>query len=264
MFALAMYFTWLDNNSWLIEIGSQRILIDPWLVGSLTFADLDWLFKASRSQERPIPENIDLILLSQGLEDHTHLPTLKQLDHQIRVVASPNAAKVVQGLNYTFVTSLAHGETFILNDQVEITALRGAPIGPTLVENAFLLKELQTGLTLYYEPHGYHSPQIKQFAPIDVVITPIIDLALPLVGSVIRGTNTALELAQWLKPQIMLPTANGGDVKFEGLVTNFLKYLGSFDEFRSSLEKNNLTTQVIEPNPGDRFELKLEKRALVI
>ena len=126
-----MYFTWLDNNSWLIEIGSQRILIDPWLVGSLTFANLDWLFKGSRSQERPIPENIDLILLSQGLEDHAHLPTLRQLDHQIRVVASPNAAKVAQGLGYASVTSLAHGETFTLNNQVEITAFPGAPIGPT-------------------------------------------------------------------------------------------------------------------------------------
>ena len=97
-----------------------------------------------------------------------------------------------------------------------------------------------------------------------MVITPIIDLALPLVGSVIKGTNSALELAKWLKPQIMLPTANGGDVTFEGLVTNFLKYLGSFEEFRLSLEKNNLATRVIEPLPGDCFELQLEKRALAI
>ncbi|MBH8561412.1 MBL fold metallo-hydrolase [Nostoc sp. CENA67] len=259
-----MYLTWLDSNSWLIEIGSQRILLDPWLVGPLTFANSDWFFKGSRSQERPIPENIDLILLSQGLEDHAHTPTLKQLDRKITVVASPNAAKVAQGLGYASVTSLAHGQTFTLNNQVEITAFPGSQIGPTLVENGYLLKELATGLTLYYEPHGYHSPQLKQFAPVDVIITPIIDLGLPLIGPILKGTNSALEVAKWLQPQVMLHTAAGGDVIFEGLLTKFLKTGGSFAEFRSSLEKNNLATRVIEPKAGDRFELQLEKRALAI
>jgi L-ascorbate metabolism protein UlaG (beta-lactamase superfamily) len=138
-----MYLTWLDSNSWLLEIGQHRILIDPWLVGSLTFANLDWLFKGSRTKERPIPENIDLIVLSQGLEDHAHPPTLKQLDRNIPVVASPNAAKVVQELGYTSVTTLAHGETYKLNQQLEITAVPGSPIGPTLIENGYVSRNWQ-------------------------------------------------------------------------------------------------------------------------
>jgi L-ascorbate metabolism protein UlaG (beta-lactamase superfamily) len=255
IFTLFMHLTWLDSNSWLIEIGRQRILIDPWLVGSLTFNNLDWLFKGSRLQERPIPENIDLIMLSQGLEDHAHPPTLKQLDHNIPVVASPNGAKVAQSLGYTCVTSLAHGESFTLKNQVEITAFPGSPIGPTMVENSFLIKELESGLTVYYEPHGYHSPQLKQFAPVDVVITPIVDLALPLLGPIIKGTKSALEVTQWLQPQAIIPTAAGGDVIFAGLLMNLLKVVGNSEDLRSLLAKNNLSTQVIEPKPGDRFEL---------
>ncbi|MBD2626941.1 MBL fold metallo-hydrolase [Trichormus variabilis] len=247
-----MYFTWLDSNSWLMEIGRQRILIDPWLVGSLTFGNLDWLFKGSRLQERPIPENIDLILLSQGLEDHAHPPTLKQLDRNIQVVASPNAAKVVEQLGYTQVITLAHGEHFTLNDQVEIKALPGSPIGPTILENAYLLKELASNLTLYYEPHGYHSPQLKQLAPVDVVITPMIGLGLPVLGPIIKGMNSALEVAKWLQPQLMLPTAAGGDVLFEGLLNKFIQTQGSVEEFRALLEKNNLSTRVIAPNPGEQ------------
>ncbi|MFO0408591.1 MAG: MBL fold metallo-hydrolase, partial [Dolichospermum sp.] len=50
-----MNLTWLDSNSWLIEIGQQRILIDPWLIGTLTFNNLDWLFKGYRYQDRSIP-----------------------------------------------------------------------------------------------------------------------------------------------------------------------------------------------------------------
>jgi L-ascorbate metabolism protein UlaG (beta-lactamase superfamily) len=249
---MTMYFTWLDSNSWLIEIGQQRILIDPWLVGSLTFSNLDWLFKGSRIQERPIPENIDLILLSQGLEDHAHPPTLKQLDKNIQIVASPNAAKVVKQLAYSKVKTLNHGETFILNNQVEIKAFPGSPIGPTLVENGYLLKEISSNSSLYYEPHGYHSPQLKEFAPIDVVITPIVDLGLPILGSIIKGTNSALEVAKWLQPQVMLPTAAGGDITFEGLLNKFLYTQGSAEEFQELLNKNNLTTRVIAPKPGEQ------------
>lgn len=259
-----MYLTWLDNNSWLLELSNQRILIDPWLVDSLVFANLDWLFKGDRLKERPIPENIDLILLSQGLEDHAHPPTLKQLDHNIPVVASPNAAKVAKALGYTDVTTLAHGESFQLNHQVEFRAFPGSPIGPTLIENSYLLKELTTGLTVYYEPHGYHSPQLKQYAPVDVVITPIVNLGLPVVGAIIKGNQTVLELTQWLQPQIILPTAAGGDVMFTGLVANLIKVEGSVADVRLSLEQHNLSTQVWETSPGDRLELLLEKRTFAV
>ncbi|MBD2502903.1 MBL fold metallo-hydrolase [Anabaena azotica] len=259
-----MYLTWFDNNSWLLELGEQRILIDPWLVDVLTFGNLDWFFKGSRSQQRPIPENIDLILLSQGLEDHAHLPTLKQLNRNIPVVASPNAAKVVQGLGFTSVTSLAHGESFTFNNLIEIKAFPGSLVGPTLVENSYFIKELATGLTLYYEPHGNHSPQLKQVAPVDVVITPIIDAVLPLVGSFIKGGNSALEVAQWLQPQVMLSTANAKETTYEGLLSKIITFKGSIADFRLLLEKHNLPTQVLDPHPGDRVELQLKKRVLTI
>ncbi|MDB9447359.1 MBL fold metallo-hydrolase [Anabaena sp. CS-542/02] len=258
-----MYLTWLDSNSWLLEIGNQRILLDPWLVGSLTFGNLDWFFKGSRTQERPIPQNIDLILLSQGLEDHAHPPTLKQLDHEIKVVGSANAAKLSRELGYNYVTSLKHGESFNLNEQVEITAVPGSVVGYNLVENGYLIKELTSGLTIYYEPHGSHSPEIKQFAPVDVVITPIVDITLPLGVPIIKGRKSALEVAQWLQPQIMLPTAAGGDVVFEGVLTKFLKAQGSVAEFNSLLQQYNLSTQVMELTPGDRRELQLTNNSTV-
>lgn len=259
-----MHLTWFGNNTWLVEIGGKRILLDPWLVGSLTFSNLDWLFKGTRIKESPIPDNIDLILLSQGLEDHAHPPTLQQLDCQIPVVASASAAKVVQKLGYTSVIALTHGETFTFNHQVEIKATPGILSGPNTVENGYFLKELESGLTLYYDPHGTHDPQIKQAAPVDVVIAPLIDMALPLVGPIIKGTNKALDVAKWLQPQVMLPTAAGGDVIFEGLIMKLLTTVGNIEEFRALLAKNNLSTQVIEPSPGDRIQLQLHKRALAI
>jgi L-ascorbate metabolism protein UlaG (beta-lactamase superfamily) len=252
-----MYLTYLDSNSWLWEIGEKRILVDPWLVGPLVFGNLPWLFKGERRSPRSIPENIDLILLSQGLPDHAHPPTLAQLDRQIPVVGSAGAAKVVRGLGYTQVTTLAHGETLVLEDAVEITAVPGSPIGPTTIENGYLLKDLRQNYTLYYEPHGYHSPTLKGMTPIDVVVTPIIDLTIPLLGAVIQGQKTALELAKWVKPQVMIPTAAGGDVQFEGLLIKLLQAKGSAQELQAKLTANELATRVIEPISGERFKLPL-------
>ncbi|WP_414542065.1 MBL fold metallo-hydrolase [Nostoc sp. CCY0012] len=257
-----MYLTWFGANSWLLEISNQRILLDPWLVGNLVFGNAEWFFKGYRPQEHPIPNQIDLILLSQGLPDHAHKPTLQQLDHQIPVVASPTAAKVVQDLGYTSITSLNFGESFTLNNQVEIQAVRGSTVGYNLVENGYLIRDLTSGLTLYYEPHGNHSPELKKFAPVDVLIVPLIDMTLPIMGQFIKGRNTALEIAQWLQPQVMLPTAVGGDLIYEGLLDKLLKVEGTLEEFRLLLKQNNLAPQVMETMPGDRLELQLQKRAL--
>ena len=248
-----MYLTWLDSNSWLIEVEGVRILLDPWLVGDLVFGNLTWLFRGEKTKQKPLPEDIDLILLSQGLEDHAHPATLKELDHKIAVVGSPNAAKVVQELGYSQVTALKHGESQKIKDLVEITAMPGSPIGPQLVENGYLIKNLQTGETLYYEPHGYHSASLKEKLPIDIVVTPIINLKLPLVGAVIKGQESALEVCQWLQPKVIIPTAAGGDINFSGLLLSFLSAQGDAATFSKLLLENQLTTQVIDPKPGERF-----------
>lgn len=252
-----MYLTYLDSNSWLIELGDTCILLDPWLVGDLIFGGAPWLFRGFRKMPRAIPAKIDLILLSQGLEDHAHPETLKHLDRDIPVVASPNAAKVVQNLGYTQVTALAHGEVYEKGDRLKIQAFPGSPIGPFLTENAYLLSDRQQGTRLYYEPHGYHDPSLQQEAPVDVVITPLINLELPLVGPFIKGQESALTVAEWLRPQIMLPTAAGGDIQFEGLLLSVLKAVGSGADFQAQLVARGLSTQVIEPKAGDRTELSI-------
>lgn len=251
-----MNLTYFDSNSWLIEIDGKRILLDPWLVGKLTFANLNWLFEGKKNNPQPIPENIDLILLSQGLEDHAHPPTLKQLDKNIPVVASPNAAKVAKELGYKSVTALEHGSSFKLG-QVEIKAVPGSPIGPTLVENGYIVKGLESGKNIYYEPHGYHSESLKEKVPIDVVITPLISLKLPLVGAVIKGQESALKLCQWLNPQVILSTAAGGDIDFQGLAISLIKAEGTVEEFNQLLQQNKLATKAIDPQSGETIELSL-------
>ena len=249
-----MDLTYLDSNSWLIELEEQKILLDPWLVDKLIFGNLPWLFSGTKNNPPAIPEKIDLILLSQGLEDHAHTPTLKTLDHNIPVVASPNANKVVQELGYTNITCLEHGESFTFVDKIEIHAVLGSPIGPTLVENGYIIRGLTTNQSLYYEPHGYHSPSLQAVDPVDIVVTPITNLKLPLIGAVIKGQQSALEVCQWLKPKVILSTAIGDDVSFDGLLVSLLQEEGNVQMFKSLLEKHNLDIEAILPKSGQTYQ----------
>ena len=252
-----MNLTYLDSNSWLIEMDGKRILLDPWLVGDLVFNNQAWLFKSTKNHPQSIPENIDLILLSQGLEDHAHPPTLKELDHDLPVVASPNAAKVVNKLGYTKVTSLNHGEVFQLDEQIEIKAVPGSPIGPTLTENGYIIKGLESGKSIYYEPHGNHSDSLQEAAPVDVIITPLISLKLPVVGAVIKGQEAALKVCQQLNPQVIISTAAGGDIDSEGMLVPIIEADGDLEKFNRLLQQNDLSTEAIDPQSGETIELSL-------
>ena len=258
-----MYLTWLDNNSWLIELGGKRILLDPWLVGQLVFAEMPWLFKGVLPHDRLVPEALDLILLSQGLPDHSHPPTLERLDHTLPVVGSPAAAEVVEKMGYTQVTALDHGQIYKLGSDLEIKAVPGSLVGPTTVENGYLLKELSTGLQLYYEPHGFHSQEILNSAPIDVVITPMLLITLPLVGPVIKGGQQTIELAKQVLPQVMLPTAATSETHYEGLLARLVHGEGGPDRIRQGLTEANLPTRVLTPTPGQRTEIPLQARRFV-
>ncbi|MEO1093992.1 MAG: MBL fold metallo-hydrolase [Cyanobacteria bacterium J06638_28] len=257
-----MYATWLDSNSWLWEVADQRILVDPWLVGPLVFGNAGWLFRGERPHPRPLPQAIDVVLLSQGLEDHAHPETLRALDKSLPVIGSPNAAKVAKELGFATVTAIEHGQT-LEQSGWNLKAIPGSPIGPTLVENGYILTEHGTGLKLFYEPHGFHPTDLKAEAPIDAVITPMLDLSIPILGPIIRGRKSAQELAEWLQPQVMLPTADAGEAEYHGLLISLLQASGGADEVRRGLAAAGKTTQVLEPKVGDRLELPLSPRAIV-
>lgn len=249
-----MQLTYYGANSWLLEFESLRILIDPWLVGSLTFGGQTWFFEGTHTLPTAIPEQIDLILLSQGLPDHAHPPTLKELDRSIPVVGSKSAVGVVRGLGYSDVTAIAPGETHQIQDALKIQATAGAPVPQT--ENGYLLQGLTSAKTLYYEPHGFSDDQRLAQASVDVVITPIVDLEIPLAGAFIKGNQTTLELLRSLQPRYALPTAAGEGVEYSGVIDKLLSVKGGPEEFRQQLKTAAIATELLDAPPQQAIVLR--------
>jgi len=251
-----MKLTRIDLNSWIFHLAGKTILVDPWLVDPLVIG-APWLFTAYHNVP-PIytPESlptIDLILISQGIDDHCHQPTLERLDRSIPVIASPTAAKTVQKLGYQTVTALNHWETKEL-DQLSIMAVRGAELQPGQVENGYYLRDGLTNETIYYEPHQAPTPQLaEKLGPVTVAIAPIVGQIFPLLGQVIMGPEQALQLVKHVDPDYFVPTTMG-DVKATGILPALIKSVGSVAEFRDRLLASGAKTQLLVPEPGETLE----------
>lgn len=247
--------TYGGANGWLLEFGaagdnSLRLLVDPWLTGPLVFPPGAWLLKGELSDPLPVPESIDLLLLSQGLADHCHPPSLELLPRTIPVVASASAAAAVRRLGFQQVTALKPGEEHRFGG-LTITATAGAPVPQT--ENGYLLEH--PGGSLYLEPHGFLARDLPP-RRLDAVITPVVDLGLPLAGAFVRGRQVLPQLLERFQPSTVLASTSGGDVRFSGLLAGLLRGEGSPEEAASAVHQGTGgRTRLIDPVPGVAYAL---------
>jgi hypothetical protein len=244
----ALTATYLGANGWLLEFGDLRVVVDPWFTGPLSFGPMDWLLKGELATPQPVPAGIDLLLLSQGLPDHCHPPSLALLPKALPVVASPTAARKAQELGFSRVTPLRPGERHD-DGSLAITATAGAAVPQ--IENGWLLDH-PTG-SLYLEPHGFPSPDLP-IRPLTAVITPVIDVGLPLAGAFVRGRSALLDLLERFTPSAVLASTTGGDVRFSGLLASALQVAGTPEE-AAQLVARAEGCRFIDPVPGQPYRL---------
>ena len=244
---MAFTATYFGSSGWFLKIGNLKILIDPWLKGTLTFPLGSWFFEGKLQKHINPPEQIDLLMLTQGLADHTHRPTLENLPRSIPVVASHSAARVVREIGFKFVFEMEPGEIKSFRD-MEIEATSGAAIPK--VENGYILSH-QCG-SLYIEPHGFLDSKIKP-RNIDAVISPVINLKLPFGGNFINGKDIFPDLIEMFTPLTLLASTTGGDAVFSGFINNLISIDGTIHEAAEHLG-NKLV--FIDPIPGHCYNLK--------
>ena len=242
-----MHATYLGANGWLLEFGGLRVLVDPWLRGDLVFPPGPWLLRGQLGQALPVPEHLDLLLLTQGLADHCHPPSLELLPGDLPVVGSASAAARMRTLGFTQVSALQPGERYSVGE-LTLTATAGAPV-PAL-ENGYLL-EHPLG-TLYLEPHGFLAADLPA-RPLDAVITPVVDVGLPLAGAVVKGRQALPQLLERFDPLTVLASATGGDVRFTGLLSGLFRLEGTVTEAAELVAAAGEGHRLIDPVPGQRY-----------
>ncbi|KAF2291250.1 hypothetical protein GH714_020991 [Hevea brasiliensis] len=256
--------TYLEGNSWLWEVGGVNILVDPILVGNLDFG-IPWLYDAAKKvlknfQLRDLPE-VDCLLITQSLDDHCHLKTLKPLSEMLpnlRVIATPNAKPLLDPL-FSNVTYLEPGQSSEIeasdDSKVRVQATAGPVLGPPWQrpENGYLVNSPQSQMTLYYEPHCAYNKSFLEKEHADIVITPVIKQLLPNF-TLVYGQEDAVKLAKLLHAKFIVPMKNG-DLDSKGFLASIIHAEGTVESFKELLAKELPDAQVLEPTPGVTLEV---------
>ena len=222
---------YLGSNGWFIKFQKTNLIIDPWLKGELIFPPGEWFFKGSLENEISINKDIDIILLTQGLPDHCHIPTLEMFKKDIPIICPKSAKGILEKLGFSSIKILQPSEkTYKSNLMIQATA--GAPVPQ--VENGYIVKD-DMDRSFYIEPHGYLDKNIEK-QNLDAVITPTKNLELPLVGSFIKGADVIPKLVDTFNPRFILSSTIGGNAKYTGFLNNLI----SMKEYEEEIKCNIL------------------------
>ena len=223
---MAFEATYLGSNGWIIEFKQARIVIDPWLLGDLVFPPGEWFFKGTLKDEIPTPKDIDLILLTQGLPDHCHIPSLKKFPKNTKIICSKSAFKALNELKFESINIMEPGNHLEFND-IKIEATSGAAVPQ--IENGYIL-ETNDG-SFYIEPHGFLDNKLKP-RKLDAVITPTKNLELPILGPFVKGADVIPSLVKLFNPSYILSSTTGGDAQFSGILNSFI----SLEEYNKNFD----------------------------
>ena len=222
--------TYLGSNGWLIKFKNTNLIIDPWLTGDLIFPPGEWFFKGSLDNDININEKINTILITQGLPDHCHLPSLKKLKKDIDIICPKSAKNIIKKIGFTSIKVIQPSEKININ-HLKIEATSGAPVPQ--VENGYIVKDEEDN-GFYIEPHGYLDEKLTP-QKLEAVITPIINLKLPLIGSFVKGADVIPKLITKFNPKYILSSTIGGDAKYTGFLNKFIKIQECDEEISCNL-----------------------------
>ena len=286
--AKTFVYTHLEGNGqlWQASNGNNKVsvVIDP-LASQLDFG-VPWGYRANKkslSEQATIHmicnANPSHCLLTMGLDDHTHLPTIEKLMERmpkLQYVVAPSCEKKLldAGVDRKLITVLKHGQSCELENCGRVTATEGALVGPPWQtrENGFLLalngnnSEDEDALSIYYEPHAdVVLDNIKQLRA-DVMVSPVTKQSLPAQVpkegqfTLVYGGDRTLEIAETLGAKIVVPLGNG-ELDIEGPLAKLVEASGGVDEFEQLVDERNMKSsdaiRVEKATPGVTLSVSL-------
>ncbi|KAF5834786.1 beta-lactamase superfamily domain-containing protein [Dunaliella salina] len=200
------------------------VLVDPWFTGDLAFLEQDWMYQGHKRVLRTdkvkmdaIMADTDVIVITQGLDDHCHMPTLRECVPKDKpIVANPAAAERISPLGFSNVMVLDHGQSVDVADgRLQLTATVGALVGPpwSKRENGLVFREkVPGGASAYFEAHcDFDEASVSNVGQVDMVVSPISSSLVgvgPVAMPLVMGDINLVKLLKILKPKVLVPLLN--------------------------------------------------------
>ncbi len=166
-----MEITWVGHASVLLDVAGSRILTDPLLTRRVAHL--------RRRRELPPADttNVDAVLLSHVHLDHLHLPSLRQIRRDARILAPIGSGRLICRAGFTDVTEVRVGDRTMVND-VEIEVVPAAHKhgrGPHSRVSAPPVGYVVSGegQRVYFPGDTDLFDEMAHLGPIDVALLPI-------------------------------------------------------------------------------------------
>jgi L-ascorbate metabolism protein UlaG (beta-lactamase superfamily) len=184
----------------LLELGGVRLLTDPVLRRSVVY------LRRHGAAPEP-PGRLDAVLLSHLHHDHAHLPSLRLLDRQVRVLAPRGAGAWLRRAGFPNAEELAPGELAEVGG-VEVAAVpalhdpRRRPFGGVRAEPiGFVLRGERR---VYFAGDTDLFDEMADLAPLDVALLPVAGWG-PRLGPGHLDPDRAARAASMMRPRLAVP-----------------------------------------------------------
>eukprot|EP01041_Mallomonas_annulata_P001564 gene1564-3020_t len=260
----------LESNSWIWNINDFSILVDPVMdvldFGIPVFYSGRKKFIDGNTELDRISGSVDFVLISQGLDDHAHTPTLKRLVKMrpgMNYIAPPSAKPVMNqcGISDSNINFISPGQAKTMikgSSEIEIIATSGALVGPPweAPQNGYIIKSKKTfqkSFSMYYEPHCMYDPSELSRYQVDYVISPVVAQELPAY-TLVAGQEKALDLAKLLKAKTVIPM-NNGELEQSGILSLLVRTRGTVESFKTLVSQSGTGIKVVDAPAGEFISL---------
>ncbi len=247
-----------DYQSWLIEGGAVRVLIDPWLTPQLALPPGPWMFSRQHGRE-PAAEAMalrrpDVLIITAHFGDHLIPDSLARLDPSTPVLTTRAAARILGRLGFTDITVLKVGGSRRLGEGLELRIL--APGFPYRHNSLGLLFEDEhTSTRLYLETHVTPpTPDPRLAEGVDLLMAPLESVHLFGVPITI-GAHRVLHTLGQVPARAFLPTGVEPE-RATGLLRRMLRIRGTWRTFPDQLAAAGLDLPMLTPAVGQSVTLR--------
>jgi L-ascorbate metabolism protein UlaG (beta-lactamase superfamily) len=209
-----------------MQLGSLRLLIDPWLCGF----EVDYFpwFNKQWHRTKPLElskvPDFDAVLITQKYPDHFHTATLKQLQPKLIFAPYSIKKKIKLVLPKADIKFMGRENDLIEYCQIQIRFLETSRnIDP--IYDAFVIDDGNKSVFLAthgFNPSNAQKELITHHSPCSLLFTPFNKYELPffLGGTITPGMEAVKQLVQLLKPKKVIAT-HDEDKYAEGIVSKF-------------------------------------------
>ncbi|PRZ41078.1 L-ascorbate metabolism protein UlaG (beta-lactamase superfamily) [Antricoccus suffuscus] len=257
----------LGHSTVRIDLPGRVILTDPVLT-----ARVGPLRRVCAPLRRVDWAGVDTVLISHLHGDHLHLPSLRQLGTDVRIVVPRGAGPWLTGHGFTNVEEISPGES-ITDAGLELTAIRAdhaahrwgprLHVGPSAPPIGYLIKA--NGTRTYYAGDTdlvHEMTEIgEQAARLDVALLPVWGWG-PNIGPGHLDPQRAATAARLLAPRFAVPVHWGtlavpGLCRVPGGVGSHMRALLAEPprQFAAAVSRLGLDTTVAIAEPGARVAL---------